>query len=131
MSIPEIFVDLLLEPHFAHIATINPDNSPQVTPVWIDYEKENNLILVNTALGRKKARNLKKGSRTAISIQDIKNPYRYIGIQGEVIEVSEKKAREHINKLAKKYLDKEEYPFYQGEIRIIVKIRPIYVHSMG
>ncbi|MCG3220095.1 MAG: PPOX class F420-dependent oxidoreductase [Candidatus Heimdallarchaeota archaeon] len=131
MSIPEDYEDLLLNPNFAHVATVNPDGSPQVTPVWIDYDKEKNEVLVNTALGRKKSRNMKVGSNVALSIQDQEKSYRYIGIQGEVIEVTEEDARNHIDKLAMKYLGKSEYPFYSGETRLIVKIKPKYVHTMG
>ncbi|NPD87349.1 MAG: PPOX class F420-dependent oxidoreductase [Asgard group archaeon] len=131
MSIPEDYVDLLLNPNFAHVATVNPDGSPQVTPVWIDYDKDRNEVLVNTALGRKKSRNLKIGSYVALSIQDQEKSYRYIGIQGEVVELTEEGAREHIDKLALKYLGKSEYPFYRGETRLLVKIKPKYVHIMG
>ena len=131
MSIPEDYEDLLFNPNFAHVATVNPDGSPQVTPVWIDYDKEKNEVLINTALGRKKSRNMKVGSNVALSIQDQEKSYRYIGIQGEVIEVTEEEARNHIDKLAMKYLGKSEYPFYSGETRLLVKIKPKYVHTMG
>ena len=71
--IDEKYQDLLLGKNLAHFATINPDNSPQLTPVWIDYDKENNLILINSARGRKKDRNLKVNSKVAISINDSTN----------------------------------------------------------
>ncbi|MCG3225553.1 MAG: PPOX class F420-dependent oxidoreductase [Candidatus Heimdallarchaeota archaeon] len=129
--IPEEYEDLLINPNFAHVATVNPDGSPQVTPVWIDYDKNRNEVIVNTALGRKKSRNMKIGSYVALSIQDQEKSYRYIGIQGDVIEVTEEGARDHIDKLAMKYLGKSEYPFYSGETRLLVKIRPKYVHTMG
>ncbi|MHA2357256.1 MAG: PPOX class F420-dependent oxidoreductase [Candidatus Heimdallarchaeaceae archaeon] len=131
MKIPEEYKDILLNPNYAHVATINPDGSPQVTPVWIDYEEDSGLIFVNTALGRKKARNMTIGSKVALSIQDFEKPYRYLGVQGEVMLVTEEGAREHINKLAMKYLGKSEYPYYGGETRILVKIKPKYVHAMG
>ena len=131
MKIPEDYKDILLNSNYAHVATINPDGSPQVTPVWIDFQEDTELILVNTALGRKKARNVSVGSKIALSIQDLEKPYRYLGVQGEVIEVTEEGAREHINKLAMKYLGKSEYPYYGGETRILIKIKPKYVHTMG
>ena len=131
MIIPEEYEDLLINPNFAHVATVNPDGSPQVTPVWIDYDKDRNEVIVNTALGRKKSRNLKIGSFVALSIQDLEKSYRYIGIQGKVVEVTEEGARAHIDKLAMKYLGKSEYPFYGGETRLLVKIKPEYVHTMG
>jgi PPOX class probable F420-dependent enzyme len=131
MSIPTDYEDLLNNPNYAHVATINPDGSPQVTPVWIDYDKAKNEIYVNTAKGRKKARNMKVGSSVALSIQDFEKPYRYIGIQGEVLDVTEEGARDHINQLSMKYLGQSEYPFYSGETRLLVKIKPKYVHTMG
>ena len=131
MIIPEDYEYLLLNPNFAHLATINPDGSPQVTPIWIDYDKDRNEVIVNTALGRKKSRNMRIGSCVALSIQDQGKPYRYLGIQGEVVELTEEGAREHIDKLTMKYLGKSEYPFYSGETRILVKINPKYVHIMG
>ena len=131
MNMPEDYEDLLINSNFAHVATINPDGSPQVTPVWIDYNRIKNEVYINTAKGRKKARNLEIGSKVALSIQDFEKPYRYIGIQGEVLEVTEEGARKHIDKLAMKYLGQKEYPFYSGETRLIVKIKPKYVHTMG
>ena len=126
--IEEEFHDLFLDKHVASVATINPDGSPQVTPMWIDYDKERNLILVNTAKGRKKARNMFQGAKVAINILDKTNPYRYIAIQGEVAQVTEDGAQEHINRLSERYFNRPEYPLYEGEIRIIVKIKPKYVH---
>jgi len=131
MNIPKNYEDLLIDKNFAHIATINPDGSPQVTPVWVDFDKEKNEILVNTAKGRKKARNLKIGSKVALSIQDHTNPYRYIGIQGKVTEVTTKGALNHINSLASKYMEKDKYPLPEGEIRILIRIKPLFVHTMG
>ncbi|MCG3215434.1 MAG: TIGR03618 family F420-dependent PPOX class oxidoreductase [Candidatus Heimdallarchaeota archaeon] len=131
MSIPESIQDLLLGKNFAHVATINPDGSPQVTPVWIDYDKAKNEILMNTAKGRKKTRNMFKGAKVAISIQDQNNPYRYLGIQGEIIDLTETGAKEHINKLSMKYMERAIYPLSEGEIRILIKIKPIYIHTMG
>lgn len=131
MSIPEDYEDLLLEKNFAHVATINPDGSPQVTPMWVDYDKKRNEILLNTAKGRKKTRNMKIGSKVALSIPDFTNSYRYIAIQGEVTEVTKKGAEEHINSLARRYFDREEYGLAEGEIRVVIRITPRYVHTSG
>ena len=131
MNIPKENEDLLFGKNFAHVATINPDGSPQVTPMWVDYDKDRNEILVNTAKGRKKARNMKLGSKVALSVPDSLNPYRYVSIQGEVIEVITEGALDHINFLALKYMGKEKYPLSKGEIRVLIRIKPIYVHSMG
>ena len=115
---------------FAHIATLNPDGTPQVTPVWIDYV--NGKVLVNSAKGRVKVRNLKEGSPVAISITDPDNPYRYVQIQGHITRVTEQGADKHIDKMAKKYLDKDKYPFARpGEQRVLIKITPERFSTMG
>ncbi len=131
MKINEEFHDLLLSKNVASVATINPDGSPQVTPMWIDYDKLNNHILVNTARGRKKARNMSKGAKVAINVLDKSNPYRYIAIQGEVIEVTENGAHKHINKLSERYFGRPVYPLQEGEVRVLVKIQPRHVHVSG
>jgi len=111
---------------FAHIATLMPDGTPHVTPVWVDYR--NGKVLVNSAKGRVKVRNLKAGSPVAISITDPDNPYRYVQIRGRVSRVTEEGASEHIDKMAKKYLGKDKYPFAQpGEVRVLFEIEPTKV----
>lgn len=111
---------------FAHIATLMPDGTPQSTPVWIDYI--DGKVLVNSAKGRVKVRNLKPGSPVAISITDPDNPYRYVQIRGKVSRVTEDGAAQHIDKMAKKYLDKDKYPFSKpGEERVIFEIEPTAV----
>ena len=127
-TIPASHTDLLTKPTFAHLATLNPDGSPQVTPVWVDYDGAN--VVVNTARGRVKAKNLAREPRVAVSIVDPENPYRYLGIQGRVVEMTEKGGDAHIDKMAKKYLGKDTYPFRApGEVRVIVKIAPDKVHT--
>jgi PPOX class probable F420-dependent enzyme len=129
-TIPGSHADLLTKPAFAHLATLNADGSPQVTPVWIDFDGTN--VIVNTARGRVKARNLAREPRVAISIMDPENPYRYLGIQGRVVEMTERGGDAHIDKMAKKYLGKDSYPFRApGEVRIVVKIAPDKVHTNG
>jgi PPOX class probable F420-dependent enzyme len=128
-DIPQAYLDLFKKPAFASLATLNPDGSPQVTPVWADFDGTH--VLVNTARGRVKHRNLEREPRVAISIFDPDNPYRYVGIQGRVTEMTENCADAHIDKMAKKYLNKDTYPFRQpGEVRVLVKIRPEKVHTM-
>lgn len=115
---------------FAHLATIMPDGSPQVTPVWFDYE--GGVIRVNTAKGRVKARNMKEGAAVALSILDPDNAYRYLQIRGRVRRVAEAGASAHIDALAKKYLDKDKYPFARpGEVRIMYEIEPRAANAMG
>lgn len=130
-DIPAAFLDLLTEKKaFANIATLQPDGSPQVTPVWFDYT--NGLIRVNTAKGRVKARNMSVGSKVALSILDPDNAYRYIQIRGTVTQEITDGAAGHIDSLAKKYLGKDVYPFHQeGETRVIYEITPSAVDSMG
>jgi PPOX class probable F420-dependent enzyme len=123
----EPWTDLLTSKKaFAHIATLNPDGTPQVTPVWIDYAK--GKVLVNSARGRVKVRNLKDGAPVAISITDPDNPYRYVQIKGTVARVTEEGAAAHIDAMAKKYLDKDKYPFAKpGEVRVLFEIEPTAV----
>ena len=129
--IPDAFLDLLQQKKaFAHLATIMPDGSPQVTPVWFDYE--GGVIRVNTAKGRVKARNLKEGAPVALSIMDPDNAYRYIQVRGRVRRVIEAGADQHIDSLAKKYLGKDKYPFAQpGEVRVLYEIEPRAANAMG
>ena len=129
-TIPANYMDLFKKPAFASLATLNPDGSPQVTPVWVDFD--GSTILVNTAKGRVKHRNLQRNPNVALSIADPGNPYRYLGIQGRVVEMTEKGGDAHIDKMAKKYLGKDSYPFRKaGEVRIVVKIEPDKVHTNG
>lgn len=131
MNIPEQFEDLFFGKNFAHVATINPDGSPQVTPMWIDYDKESNEILVNTAKGRKKTRNMKVGAKVALSIPDSTSSYRYLAIQGEISEVTTDGALDHINKLSMRYFEREKYNLPEGEIRVLIRIKPKFVHTSG
>jgi PPOX class probable F420-dependent enzyme len=130
-TIPATHADLLTTKNaFANVATLNPDGSPQVTPVWVDYDGTH--VLINTAKGRVKAKNLAREPRVALSIADPDNAYRYIGIQGRVVEMTEHGGDAHIDKMAKKYLGKDSYPYRApGEVRLIVKILPDKVHANG
>ncbi len=129
-EIPAAFLDLFKKKTFGHLATLMPDGSPQVTPVWIDYDGK--LVVINTAEDRQKDRNLQRDGRIAISIIDPDNAYRYVEIRGHVVERTKQGADAHIDAMAKKYLDKDKYPFRQpGEVRVIFKIRPEHTTSMG
>jgi PPOX class probable F420-dependent enzyme len=130
-AIPDKFLDLLRDKKaFANLATVMPDGTPQVTPVWFDYT--DGAIRVNTAKGRTKARNMKEGAPVALAIMDPDNAYRYIQIRGRVRRVTEAGADRHIDSLAKKYLGKDKYPFAQpGEVRIMYEIEPYAVNAMG
>ena len=128
--IPDTFRDFFTRPVLAHLATLMPDGTPQVTPVWIDYDGKH--VIVNTAEGRVKDRNLKRDGRVAIAIMDPDNPYRYLGVEGKVAEVTKNGADAHIDKMAKKYLGMDKYPNRKpGEVRVIFKIEPERAHTMG
>ncbi len=121
---------LLLGKNFAHLATIMKDGSPQVTPVWVDLD--DGYIIVNTAEGRLKHRNISHNPRVAISIADHSNPYDMVTIRGKVVEQTTKGADEHIDKMAKRYLGVDRYPNRApGEKRIILKIKPDKVFRMN
>jgi len=121
---------LFEEANIGHLATVMPDGSPQVTPVWVDFD--GTYILVNTAEGRQKPRNIRRGPRVAISVTRKESPYTYAQVRGRVVEVTREGAEEHIDRLAKKYLGRDKYPLRQpGEQRVIFKIVPEHVSSMG
>jgi PPOX class probable F420-dependent enzyme len=125
-QLPEVAQKLFREPNFAHLATIMPDGSPQVTPVWVDIDEK--FILVNTAEGRQKPRNIRRDPRVAIDVVSRDDPYRMVTIRGRVVEVTGEGADDHIDKLAKKYLGQDKYPFRApGEQRVILKIEPEFV----
>jgi PPOX class probable F420-dependent enzyme len=116
--------------NFAHVATINPDGSPQVSVVWVDVEGDS--ILVNTAEGRIKPRNVRRDPRVAISVHSQDNPYQSATVQGEVIELRHEGADAHIDKLAKKYMGVDVYPNRRAdEQRVILVIRSDQVAGMG
>lgn len=128
--IPDKYSDLFSKKVFAGLATLMPDGSPQVTPVWIDYDGEN--VIFNTAVGRQKDKNLQANGRVSLALIDPENPYRYLEVRGTVVERTTDGADDHINKMAKKYLGQDVYPFRQpGEIRVMYKIKPERTSSMG
>jgi PPOX class probable F420-dependent enzyme len=116
--------------NLAFVATSMKDGSPQITPTWVDVE--GNLILVNTAVGRLKQRNLARDPRVAVSVADSENPYDMVTVRGEVVEqVTGEAAESHIDKMAKKYINKDKYPGRaSGEKRILLKIKPTKVFHM-
>jgi PPOX class probable F420-dependent enzyme len=129
-KIPEPFKDLFAKVAYANLATVMPDGSPQVTPVWFDYDGD--CLRINSAKGRVKDKNMRRYKRVALSIQDPDNAYRYLAVRGNVEEITEQGADAHIDSLAKKYLGKDKYPFRgPGEVRVIYKIRPEKVSTMG
>jgi len=128
-AIPSQFVDLFQKKAFGNLATLMPDGSPQVTPIWVDYDGKH--VILNSARGRRKDKNMKTGASVAVAIMDPDNPYRYLEIRGRVVEVTEQGADAHIDRMAKKYLGQDKYPFRQpGEVRVIYKIEPSAARGM-
>jgi len=128
-SIPESFKDLLHKKAFANLATVGADGTPQVTPVWFDFD--GTRIRFNTARGRVKDRNLRRNPVVALAIVDPDNPYRYIQVKGRA-EVTEAGAEAHIDQLAKKYTGQDRYAHRQpGEVRVTYTLLPERVQTMG
>jgi PPOX class probable F420-dependent enzyme len=130
-AIPEAFSDLLTtKKAFASLATINADGTPQVTPVWFDWD--GSRIRINTAKGRVKDKNLRRTPAVALSIMDPDNPYRYVQVKGRVAAVTESGADAHIDALSKKYLGQDRYPYRKpGEARVMFTIAPDRAQTMG
>lgn len=129
-NIPQKFVRLLQDETkaFAFLATVMPDLSPQVTPVWFNTDGKH--ILINTAKGRVKDSNMRSRPNVALAIPDPENPYHYLQIRGHVVEISEKGAEEHFQTLAQIYTGK---PFENkmDQIRVIYKILPERIDAHG
>ncbi|MBI3477580.1 MAG: PPOX class F420-dependent oxidoreductase [Acidobacteria bacterium] len=127
---PEKYQDLFQKKAFASLATLMPDGRPQVTPVWVDFDGEH--VIFNSAKGRQKDRNVRRDARVALAVIDPDNPYRYMEIRGTVVEIIEQKDDSHINKMAKKYMGLDKYPYSQpGDIRVVYKVRPEHTTVMG
>jgi PPOX class probable F420-dependent enzyme len=122
--------ELLQAKNFANVSTLRSDGSVHAVPVWVDVQEGRPVL--NTAEGRAWPRNLERDPRVTITVQNLENPYEYIMVRGRVSERTHEGADEHIDALAKKYLDRDSYPFRQpGEQRLIIRIEPNYVHVYG
>ncbi len=129
-SFPENYKDLFQKKAFGSLTTLMPDGSPQTSPVWVDYQ--NGDIWVNSAVGRQKDKNIRRDPRVAVAIIDPDNPYRYVEVRVRVHEITDDGAAAHIDKMAKKYLGQDKYPFAQpGEKRVLYKIGIEKTHAMG
>ena len=107
-----------------------PNGQPQVTPVWCDFDGSH--VIVNSAKGRQKDRNMRTDSRVSLAISDPDNPYRYLEVRGTVVEITEDGADDHIDSMAKKYMGVDKYPYRQpGEVRVVYKIEPQKFSFMG
>ncbi len=121
---------LITRPVLASLATLNPDGSPQITPLWVDLDGDD--VVFNTAQGRKKARNLERDSRVAVTVIDPDDQYNVVAFQGTVSDVTTEGADAHIDALAKKYLGVDTYPMRrEGEVRIRVTVRTDRIAMQG
>ena len=128
--IPARFLELFQKKFFGHLATLLPNGTPQTSPVWVDFDDTH--VLVNSARGRLKDKNMRQRPQVALSIQDPDDPYRYLEVRGRVVEITEQGADEHIDRLAKRYLGLDRYPYRQpGEVRVIYKIKPERTSALG
>ena len=128
-QIPSTHVDLLERPIVGVLATTLPDDTPQATPVWFNYE--NGAVYFNSAAGRLKDKAIRKTPYVAVTVIDPEDPYRYIQVRGPVVEMDEATGREHINYLSKRYTGNEVYPGPPTEQRIRYKMEPEHVSTMG
>ncbi len=129
--IPEAYLDILEKQSFAYVATISDQGWPHVSPMWVDHDG-NEAVLLNTLRGRRKERNLRSNPRTMVSVADPDNPYRYLTVRGRAT-LTEDGADGHIDRLAQKYLDTDTYPHHdeEAESRVIVRIPASHVITRG
>lgn len=117
---------ILEAPNFASVATLMPDGSSHVSTIWIDVDGDD--VVFNTSEGRVKTVNIRRDPRVSISAFDRNDPYEQVVIRGTVVDLTHDGAKEHIDRLAKKYLGLDEYPWLEsGEQRVIVRVRPDHV----
>ncbi|MFD2081198.1 hypothetical protein SAMN05421678_104116 [Actinopolymorpha cephalotaxi] len=122
-AVPAERVGILTKRSFGHVATIGPHGEPQSSPVWIDWDGE--FLLFSQTDQRQKFRNVRRDGRIAVSVTDPDEPHQYLEIRGRVDRVEEDGDHAFINKMAKKYLGVDEYPWNQpGDHRVIVYVRP-------
>lgn len=127
-AIPASFHDLFEKETFAHVVTLTPEGRPHATPVWIDYDRETDRLLVNTERHRRKTKNVERDPTVAVSMTDPEDPYRYLSVTGTVETITTDGAREHIDRLSQRYFD-TPYPSEIKSERVLLLIRPDQVHS--
>jgi PPOX class probable F420-dependent enzyme len=122
--------ELIDAKNFCHVATNGKDGRPDAVLVWVDTDGED--VLLNGAEGRVWPANLRRDPRVKLTVLNLENPYEYVTIDGDVIEVTPEGADDHINRLSKKYIDQDEYPFRApGEVRLLVRVRPLKTSVWG
>ncbi len=122
--------EMLEAPNFWMLGTANPDGQAQINPMWVDIEGDD--IVLNTAIGRRKEKNLRRDPRLTLAIADPNNPYEYVEIRGEITEYIEgDEAEAGIDKLAKKYIGEDVYPWRtEGERRLKMRVKPTFIHHL-
>ncbi|RCW40207.1 hypothetical protein DFQ14_11288 [Halopolyspora algeriensis] len=127
--IPQELEDILTKRSFGHVATIGPQGEPQSNPVWIDWDGEHLKFSQTTT--RQKYRNLQREPRISVSVHDPEQPYRYLEVRGRVARIEDDPDNAFINRMAKKYMDADEYPYHQpGDHRVIVHVQPEHTTRM-
>lgn len=121
---------LLEARNFCVVGTLRRDGTPHQVPVWVDADEHH--VLLNSALGRDWPANVKRDPRVSLLVENVENPYEYVAIRGRVAEITEEGADAHIDKLAKKYIGQDSYPFRTpAERRIILRVEPEHVKMWG
>jgi PPOX class probable F420-dependent enzyme len=130
-QIPEAFAALLTREKkaFASLALVLSDGTPQVTPIWFDWDGQ--AIILNTARGRVKDKVMRRRPVVALTIVDPADPYRYIQIKGRVLSDTEEGGYEMICSLSEKYRGVRDYPKRPGEVRVTFRINPEKIQTMG
>jgi PPOX class probable F420-dependent enzyme len=127
--VPNSHRDLVQRPIVAALATTLEDGTPQVTPVWFNYE--DSYVYINSARGRLKDRAIRNNPYVALAVIDPNNPYRYLAIRGPVVDITEEGAREHIDRLANRYQGIDEYDLPAGQTRVMYKVAPHHISAYG
>ena len=119
--------DLFARPNHAVLGTIRPDGSPQVTPVWVDLRGD--LVVVNSAMGRAKVRNLERDARATVTVMDATDWYRWVSIEGRLVEARQDGAVEHVEEVSRHYTGRAFRDLAPGEVRVMLFIEPERVTS--
>lgn len=128
--VPQELEDIFTKRSFGHVATIGPNGEPQSSPVWIDWD--GTYLKFSQTDTRQKYRNLQREPRIAVSVHDPDQPYRYVEVRGKVARIEDDPDKTFINKMAKKYINEDVYPWSQpGEQRLVVYVQPEHTTKMG
>ena len=129
MKLTEKTKKLIDGKNFASVASLMPDGSPQVAPVWVD--RDGDTIILNATGTRQRTKNLKKDPRVAISIFEQNNPYSNVSIRGKAVEITQKGAEEHIDKMNMKYNGTAKYPYHDPkDPRVMIRVEATRIHEM-